>query len=76
MFSPMNQRAHRLNVHVLLICIFQSHLPLFRTQWQPQNEGTLRTTTHEVTMGRMALFLGGFLVLTILIGALATIPPP
>jgi len=26
-------------------------------------------------MGKMAIFLGGFLVLTILIGALATIPP-
>jgi hypothetical protein len=30
---------------------------------------------YEVTMGKMALFLGGFLVLTVLIGALATIPP-
>jgi hypothetical protein len=26
-------------------------------------------------MGKMAIFLGGFLVLTILIGALATISP-
>jgi hypothetical protein len=33
--------------------------------------------THYVggPMGKMAIFLGGFLVLTILIGALATISP-
>jgi hypothetical protein len=33
--------------------------------------------THNVggPMGKMAFFLGGFLVLTILIGALATISP-
>jgi hypothetical protein len=33
--------------------------------------------THNVggSMGKMAFFLGGFLVLTILIGALATISP-
>lgn len=30
---------------------------------------------YEVSMGKMAIILGGFLVLTILIGALATIPP-
>ena len=29
----------------------------------------------EAPMGKMAIFLGGFLVLTILIGALATISP-
>jgi hypothetical protein len=32
-------------------------------------------TIQEAPMGKMALFLGGFLVLTILIGALATISP-
>lgn len=29
----------------------------------------------EVPMGKLALFLGGFLMLTILIGLLGTIPP-
>jgi hypothetical protein len=31
--------------------------------------------TVEVTMGKLALFLGGFLILTLLIGLLGTIPP-
>lgn len=59
----------------VLICNFQRHLPLLCTHWQPQN--TCRQEIHnlEVTMGKMAIILGGFLVLTILIGALATIPP-
>ncbi|HDS1767871.1 hypothetical protein NPS42_13355 [Pseudomonas putida] len=34
-----------------------------------------RITTVEVPMGKLALFLGGFLLLTILIGILGTIPP-
>ncbi|QDR67809.1 hypothetical protein EGJ15_14760 [Pseudomonas sp. p99-361] len=34
-----------------------------------------RFTTVEVPMGKLALFLGGFLLLTILIGLLGTIPP-
>ncbi len=38
-----------------------SHWQLF--QWQ------------EAAMAKMSIFLGGFLVLTILIGALATISP-
>ncbi|MGF6392111.1 hypothetical protein QFZ86_001000 [Pseudomonas plecoglossicida] len=29
----------------------------------------------EVPMGKLALFLGGFLLLTVLIGLLGTIPP-
>ncbi len=29
----------------------------------------------EVPMGKLALFLGGFLLLTILVGLLGTIPP-
>jgi hypothetical protein len=38
---------------------------------------TAAPQTHSVggPMGKMAIFLGGFLVLTILIGALATISP-
>jgi hypothetical protein len=38
---------------------------------------TAALQTHNVggPMGKMAIFLGGFLVLTILIGALATISP-
>jgi hypothetical protein len=31
--------------------------------------------TVEVPMGKLVLFLGGFLLLTILIGILGTIPP-
>ncbi|MBF8672613.1 hypothetical protein IR012_25860 [Pseudomonas putida] len=34
-----------------------------------------RITLVEVPMGKLALFLGGFLLLTILIGILGTIPP-
>ncbi|MFJ4387863.1 hypothetical protein ACIP02_26525 [Pseudomonas sp. NPDC089408] len=34
-----------------------------------------RITTVEVPMGKLSLFLGGFLLLTILIGLLGTIPP-
>ncbi|WP_268932937.1 MULTISPECIES: hypothetical protein [unclassified Pseudomonas] len=37
------------------------------------NKGTFRE--QEAPMGKMAIFLGGFLVLTVLIGALATISP-
>ncbi|QNL87601.1 Uncharacterized protein PPKH_2187 [Pseudomonas putida] len=33
------------------------------------------TSREEVPMGKLALFLGGFLLLTILIGLLGTIPP-
>jgi len=33
------------------------------------------TPHEEVPMGKLALFLGGFLLLTILIGLLGTIPP-
>jgi hypothetical protein len=35
----------------------------------------LRHYTVEVPMGKLALFLGGFLLLTIMIGLLGTIPP-
>lgn len=34
-----------------------------------------RQHTVEVPMGKLALFLGGFLLLTILVGILGTIPP-
>jgi len=33
------------------------------------------TANQEAVMAKMSLFLGGFLVLTLLIGALATISP-
>lgn len=34
-----------------------------------------RHHTVEVRMGKLALFLGGFLILTLAIGLLGTIPP-
>ena len=68
-----------------LIRIFLRYLHLSCTQPPAHNNGTLRSAvaatavpqTHNVggPMGKMAIFLGGFLVLTILIGALATISP-
>ncbi|WP_434771763.1 hypothetical protein [Pseudomonas entomophila] len=46
-------------------------LHLIRTWLGPLRFDTLV----EVTMGKLALFLGGFLILTLLIGLLGTIPP-
>ncbi|WP_459733347.1 hypothetical protein [Pseudomonas sp. MHK4] len=66
-----------------LIRIFQRFLTLLCIQPKPHNDGRFRSCSrgapHSQTvggfMGKMAFFLGGFLVLTILIGVLATISP-
>ncbi|CAI8901376.1 hypothetical protein [Pseudomonas serbica] len=66
-----------------LIRIFQRFLPLLCIQPEPHNVGKFRRRSRGAPhfrnvggfMGKMAFFLGGFLVLTILIGVLATISP-
>jgi hypothetical protein len=66
-----------------LIRIFQRFLPLLCIQPNPHNNGKFRRLGRGAPyfrnvggfMGKMAFFLGGFLVLTILIGILATISP-
>jgi hypothetical protein len=72
-----------------LIRLFIPNLPLYRDQQQTDNgcnsrayrTGTARpfastcNSRKEGTMNKLALFLFGFLVLTIGIGLLATIPP-
>ncbi|MNO61468.1 hypothetical protein D3C76_521190 [compost metagenome] len=66
-----------------LIRIFQRFLPLLCIQPEPHNVGKFRRRSRGAPhfrnvggfMGKMAFFLGGFLVLTILIGILATISP-
>lgn len=75
-------RKHNLKAH--LIRIFQCNLPLYRIQPPAHNKSPVRQHSalavppiHSVggRMAKMTIFLGGFLVLTILIGVLATIPP-
>jgi hypothetical protein len=73
-----------------LIRIFSLDLPLLPAQSAAQNSPTVRhsrqsfiskrpvhrkLSIEESNMNKMAIFLGGFLTLTILIGLLATISP-
>jgi hypothetical protein len=58
-----------------LIRLFSSNLNLYPYQRGADNAFHPCYHIEEVLMGKLALFLGGFLLLTLLVGLLGTIPP-
>ncbi|CAI8829697.1 hypothetical protein [Pseudomonas sp. IT-P176] len=58
-----------------LIRIFHLYLTLFSVQPGRHNRAVTLDKIFGGAMFKMAMFLGGFLLLTIMIGALATISP-